>query len=179
MGLLTQKVLMFNGLDKKLNINYKGLTLVEVLMTLAILSVIVVSFITLFTNTNLTINYSERKTTAIMEGKSVLNKISLETKIFETINVNTIKEIISRILDKDSYKIFEEDEEEFYKYDKENNYKMHFLIQNQSIELEANSSSDTLISNVIRIKIVVFYNNGKNKIELSTYIPTKEDVNEK
>ena len=95
MEFLTLKTIISNGSDKKININDKGLTLLEVLITLAILSIVVVSFISIFTNTNLTINHSGKKTTAIMEGKSVLDKISLETKTFETINENTIENIIS------------------------------------------------------------------------------------
>lgn len=182
MEFLTLKTIISNGSDKKININDKGLTLLEVLITLAILSIVVVSFISIFTNTNLTINHSGKKTTAIMEGKSVLDKISLETKTFETINENTIENIISQILDQNNYKIFKEDNQEFNKYDKENNYKMHFLIQDQSIELkelESENSPNTIISNAIKTKVVVFYDYGKKKVELSNYIPTKEEINEK
>ncbi|NMB28084.1 MAG: prepilin-type N-terminal cleavage/methylation domain-containing protein [Tissierellia bacterium] len=175
---MTPTTIISNGLDKKIHINDKGLTLLEVLITLAILSIVVIAFITLFTDTNLTINYSGKKTTAIAKGKSTLDEISLKAKTSKTIDGNTVKKTISKILEKDSYKIFEEDKEELYKYDKENNYKVHFLIQNQSIELEADSSSDTITSNAIKIKMVVFYDNGKKKVELSTYIPTKEDINE-
>ncbi|WP_442870569.1 type IV pilus modification PilV family protein [Clostridium sp. Cult2] len=42
-------------------INSKGLTLLEVLITLAILGIIVVSFFSLFTRTNLNINYSGKR----------------------------------------------------------------------------------------------------------------------
>ena len=59
---------------------------------------------------------------------------------------------------------------------------MHFLIQDQSIELkelESENSPNTIISNAIKTKVVVFYDYGKKKVELSNYIPTKEEINEK
>ena len=178
MGLLTPKTIISNGLDRNNNIDNKGLTLLEVLITLAILGVVAISFITLFTNTNLTINYSGKKITAIMEGKKILDQISLKAKTFEVIDENLMKGIISKILEKDDYKIFQKDNEELYKYDKKNNYKMHFLIQNQSMELEMDIGSDIIRSNATKIKVVVFYDNGKKKVDLSNYIPTKEDINE-
>lgn len=159
---------------KVMNINNKGLTLLEVLITLAILGIVVVSFITIFTNTNTTINYSGQKVNAISEVKSILDEI--RSKISNDFNQGYIEIMVSEILERNfgsNYLIFQEDEKEFYRYD---NKKIHCLIKNQNIEVKpAEGHGINIRTDLFKIKIINFYDNGNKNVELSAYIPNKED----
>lgn len=101
-------------------INDKGLTLLEVLITLAILAVITVSFFSLFTTTNLNINFSSRKVESVREGKSILDEINSEVTDAQIENDQDFKGIVEEILNKkgyhNNYKIFDNDND-FFKYE--------------------------------------------------------------
>ncbi|WP_025641209.1 type IV pilus modification PilV family protein [Schnuerera ultunensis] len=157
-------------------INDKGLTLLEVLITLAILAVITVSFFSLFTTTNLNINFSSRKVESVREGKSILDEINSEVTDAQIENDQDFKGIVEEILNKkgyhNNYKIFDNDND-FFKYE---NKKIHCLIERQNIYIESTDNS-SIRSNVQKIKIILFYDKGKKNVQLSTYVPIKEDRN--
>ncbi|CCQ95977.1 hypothetical protein CULT_340022 [[Clostridium] ultunense Esp] len=157
-------------------INDKGLTLLEVFITLAILAVITVSFFSLFTTTNLNINFSSRKVESVREGKSILDEINSEVTDAQIENDQDFKGIVEEILNKkgyhNNYKIFDNDND-FFKYE---NKKIHCLIERQNIYIESTDNS-SIRSNVQKIKIILFYDKGKKNVQLSTYVPIKEDRN--
>lgn len=179
MKALTQKILMLNGLNKNmLKLNNKGLTLLEVLITLAILGIIAVSFISIFSITNINISFSGKKANATVEAKSILDEIHSKA----IIDIGNIKNIIVNVLNdkgytRDDYEIFNIDDidndHNFYKY---NNKKIHCLINKESIEIwSIKNFKNAIKSNLYKIKILLYYDNGKKNVELSTYIPIKED----
>lgn len=141
-------------------INDKGLTLLEVLITLAILAVITVSFFSLFTTTNLNINFSSRKVESVREGKSILDEINSEVTDAQIENDQDFKGIVEEILNKkgyhNNYKIFDNDND-FFKYE---NKKIHCLIERQNIYIESTDNS-SIRSNVQKIKIILFYDKGR------------------
>lgn len=147
-------------------IDNRGFTLLEVLITLAILSIIVLSFLSVFTSTNLTINYSGKKTNAITEVKGILDEINSKIDNDRAAEVNNIVKEVLHEKYREEYLIFSETPG-FYKYD---NKKIHCLIVEEEISIE---SSNIVSDNITEIKIILFYDHGKKKIELSTYIPNK------
>lgn len=160
-------------------INSKGLTLLEVLITLAILGIIVVSFFSLFTRTNLNINYSGKKIKAVIEAKSILDEIHSEVVNTQKENDQDYDTIVQQVLNskdyKDNYEIFTNDNN-FHKY---NNKIIHCLIEEQDIDIKPTENSNNTDLKMQKIKVILFYDNGKGKVELSTYTPIEEDENEK
>lgn len=179
MEVLTPKITKFNG-QNKMKISNKGLTLLEILITLAILGVVAISFISLFTTTNLNINFSGEKVDATVEAKSILDEIRSRTTNYPKGEEQKLREIIIEILDshyKGNYEIFNKDDNNFYKY---SNKKIHCCIKEETItEKSVENIESNIESNMYKIKVILFYNNGKKNIELSTYIPIKEDGNGK
>ena len=159
-----------------IKINDKGLTLLEVLITLAILAVITASFFSLFTTTNLNINISGKKVESVREVKSILDEINSKVTDAKIKNDQDFKGVVEEILNKrgyhNNYKIFDNDND-FFKYQ---NKKIHCLIERQNIYIESTDNS-SISSNVEKIKIILFYDKGKKNVQISTYIPIKEDGN--
>lgn len=174
MEILARKQMSIGQNKNRIKMDNKGLTLLEVLISMAILGIITVSFISVFTSTNLNINFSGKKVDATVETKSILDEIRSKTTNSEIKNIDDLKGIIEAVLnDNGDYKIFNEDNDDFYKY---NNKKIHCLVQEQGINIGPIGNSD---NNMYKIKIILFYDNGEKNVELSTYIPIKEDENEK
>lgn len=171
---MARKQMSIGQNKNRIKMDNKGLTLLEVLISMAILGIITVSFISVFTSTNLNINFSGKKVDATVETKSILDEIRSKTTNSEIKNIDDLKGIIEAVLnDNGDYKIFNEDNDDFYKY---NNKKIHCLVQEQGINIGPIGNSD---NNMYKIKIILFYDNGEKNVELSTYIPIKEDENEK
>lgn len=152
----------------------KGMSLLEVILALAIFSIIVVSFLNLFTNVNIGIIYSGEKLDATLEAKTLLDKINIALKDSGYKTKDDIKYIIENMLNNDDsykneFKIFTT-EEEFYNYQK----KIHFLISKKDINVDG----DIGIQHGHELRILNFYDSGKKMIELSIYIPQGEDYNE-
>lgn len=128
------------------SINSKGLTLLEVLITLAILGVIIASFFTLFTSTNLNIGFSSKKVEAVREGKSILDEIhSTVTNPNNSNNQdfnNTVEDLLKARGHEGNYKMFHTDDD-FYNYQDK---KIHCLIEEQGIIIEANNGTNNIDS---------------------------------
>lgn len=178
MEILTQKISIFNG-QNKIKMNNKGLTLLEVLITLAILGIITVLFISIFTTTNLNINFSGKKVNAIVESKSILDEIRSKIANSHIENSQEFNDIIREVLNlhyKGNNKIFDLDDNDLYKY---SNKKIHCGIDEETIVGKSIENLENDIeSSMCKVKIILFYDKGKKNIELSTYIPLEEDKNE-
>lgn len=158
--------------------NKKGMTLLEVLIALAILGIITISFITFFTNTNLGITYSGKRINAIRETKGILDEINLI--LGKNITYSLIKQEVEDLLEnehKEEYEIFTEEDANIYEYD---GYKFHCLILNQDLYLgQALTSINGVEDNIVEIKMINFYDNREKYIELSIYVLVSEDKYEK
>ncbi len=150
--------------DRGISMNNKGLTLLEVLITLAILGIVSISFIGLFTQTNIGITYSGNRLNAIMEASSILNKIGSKIDSSDQIyDIENVKEIVDEILEKD-----------YPQYEDKN---IKYFIEEQPLDLRQ-SNGNLITVSIAKIKVLIFYDDNNKKVELSTYVPIEEDKNE-
>lgn len=119
-----------------------------------------VSFITFFKDTNIIISSSGKKINAIMESKSFLDTISSRIKTDKTSDINKIVNHVLKDNYIDDFIIFTT-EDDIYTYNKK---RIHLLIKDEVIIIKSKSYNAT------KIKIILFYKNGKRQVGLSNYI---------
>lgn len=159
-------------------INNKGFTLLEALISLAILGIIIVSFLSLFSSTNININFSGKKVKVVREVKSILDEIHLKSTKVLIEDDEKLKAIVKEVLEdrgyRDDYIIFDNDKN----FEKHLNKKIHCLIEEQIVDIKGIENSNNIFSNILKIKINFFYENGNRKVQLSNYVFIEEDENE-
>lgn len=134
-----------------------GLTLVEIIIALAILGIISVSFLGMFSSAISSIYLMGNTSRTVAEAQAVLDKIYEEA---DRDNLNTsISEIMVSMGYEDDYEIVDlEDLNDAYK---DKRYRIAWeegvdLVEQESIQM---------------VTVLMFYNNNQNTIRLSSPIP--------
>lgn len=78
--------------------NKKGFTLIELIISLAVLMIILVAFISMFTNGFITVITMGNKSKATMEGQEIIDRVYVESDIT---NEDSLQNSISTILDEE------------------------------------------------------------------------------
>lgn len=78
--------------------NKKGFTLIELIMSLAVLMIILVAFISMFTNGFITVITMGNKSKAAMEGQEIIDRVYVESDIT---NEGSLQNSIATILDEE------------------------------------------------------------------------------
>jgi prepilin-type N-terminal cleavage/methylation domain len=129
-----------------------GLTLIELIISLAILGILVISFVPIFSGGFISICASGNETNAMSQAQKYVDKV---WKAGEVKDINTADEI-KNTLGPDNYC---SDMSKLYLYegkDLKYNY-----ITNENIEG----------SSYVKITVVVFYQSGKRNVSLTSLIP--------
>lgn len=130
----------------------KGYTLLELIISLAILSIIVVTFLTMFTGGFTNIFNMGRKTKTVGEVKAAINNVCQKKDI--------------RAIPDDWKMVDSKDELYIYQDIKPNKY----FVEDYRIVSESKTYTYQ------KLTLVSFYNNGKNYTELTAVIPELKGV---
>jgi len=143
--------------------NNKGMTLLEVMMTLAIFGIIAVTFMSYFTNMSIGITNSGKRMDATLEAKSILDQISI--KIKENNDEEILEEILQVLSKYDGSNESFIKKNDYYEYE---GSKINCFIKKDKMKIDELNSSVI----VYEVKILNFYDNGRRKVELTTYVPS-------
>jgi prepilin-type N-terminal cleavage/methylation domain-containing protein len=127
----------------------KGFTLVELIMAMAILGIIAISFLHLFTSSTISLHNAGNLSKATAEAQSFLDKTYTDGIVYmETLDAadNTISKVLTASALKGAFVVGE---------------KARYLVE-----------SVTISGKVIpKITVLLFYDSGKRSVVLSTLIP--------
>ncbi|MDW7672182.1 MAG: prepilin-type N-terminal cleavage/methylation domain-containing protein [Bacillota bacterium] len=137
--------------------NNKGMTLVEIIIALAILGIIAVSFLGMFTSAIYTVFAMGNHSRAIAEAQMVLDRIYEDADIIQR---NDLEAHILSILDDFNYSENDPDDPEFY-------------INSQGNELRYEIVNDSLLEQgtIQIVKLTLTYQNNERTVRLSTPLP--------
>ena len=124
--------------------NNKGITLLEIIIALAIISILVFSFVTLFSSNLITIFGMGNKTEAVNLAQDIIDN-----------------EDFSALVEYDDYTTMISDE-----YDDSVDMNGRYCIEEDALGPELGSLSEGSGDVVV---VMIFYNNGSNYVTLSSY----------
>jgi prepilin-type N-terminal cleavage/methylation domain-containing protein len=138
----------------------KGFTLVEVILAMAILGIIVVVFLNVFTSGAMTIFNAGHKSSSNVEAQAIIDRIYEETdsKIFATLSTE-IETILEEEVGTGNYISYTSNISDFNE-PYENNYKIvRYYLKNET--LLSGSSVPVLVFRM-------YYKNGKKTVNITT-----------
>lgn len=165
MALLIFILSIFNGINRKvIHIKNKGFTLLEIIVVIAILSIVVIAFLSLFTNGYSNVSYSNNRLKATMEAKSIMEGIRAID--YEDLNESDVDKYFT-----DNYEGKYEKINDINNISNLNNKDILYYIGDVDVSLKDKSDDvEVFNENSKKITIIVFYNNGKSYVTLSSYI---------
>lgn len=129
--------------------NDKGLTLIEIIIALAILGIIVVAFLNMFTSGFGTIFSMGRRTQATQEAQSIIDAVVTGGTVPSQANLEG------------SYN-------DLYA-SASSNVSRYFIENDYAVSIGVGEDAQTIVQS--RVTVVVFFNNGKDYVRLSTVVP--------
>ena len=145
-------------------IKNKGFTLLEIIVVIAILSIVVIAFLSLFTNSYSNVSYSNNRLKATMEAKSIMEGI--RTIDYEGLNESDVDKYFT-----DNYEGKYEKISDINDISNSNNKDILYYIGDADVSLKDKSDDvEVFNENSKKITVIVFYNNGKSYVTLSSYI---------
>lgn len=146
-------------------IKNKGFTLLEIIVVIAILSMVVIPLFSLFTNSYSNVSYSNYRFKANMEAKVIMEGIRAID--YEGLNENDVDKYFT-----DNYEGKYEKISDINNISNSDNKDILYYIGDADISLKNKSDDvEVLNENSSKIMVIVFYNNGKSYVTLSSYIP--------
>lgn len=134
---------------KGISKNSKGFTLIELILAMAILGIIAISFLYLFTSSTVSLHNAGNQSKATAEVQSLMDKTYTEGIVYiETLDAsdNTISKVLTAAALKNAYVAGE---------------KVRYLVESVTISGKV----------VPKITMLLFYDSGKRSVVLSSLIP--------